>query len=106
MYTVGLDVDKENLVFTTKILLYAGNSFINNSFVLFTNETIYLLQNFLEGQSAGNFSFSTRATAVTKDTYNKYTKLPKISEHRPKLKKNFSDQEFGYFLAGLIEGAG
>lgn len=106
MYTVGLDVDKDNLVFTIKILLYAGNSFINNSFVLFTDETIYLLQYFLEGQSAGNFSFSTRATAVTKNTYNKYTKLPKISEHKPKLKKNLSDQELGYFLAGLIEGTG
>ena len=103
MYTVGLDVDKYNLVFTTKILLYAGNSFINNSLVLSTNETIYLLLNYLEGQSAGNFSFSTRATAVTNNTYNK---LPKISEHRPKLKKNLSDEELGYFLAGLIEGAG
>ncbi len=103
MYTVGLDVDKDNLVFTIKILLYAGNSFINNSLLLFTNETIYLLQIYLEGQSAGNFSISTRATAVTKDTYNK---LPEISEHRPKLNKNLSDEELGYFLAGLIEGAG
>ena len=57
----------------------------------------------MEGQSAGNFSISTRATAVTKDTYNK---LPEISEHRPKLNKNLSDEELGYFLAGLIEGAG
>ena len=103
MYTVGLDVDKDNLVFTTKILLYAGNSFINNSLVLFTNETIYLLQNYLEGQSAGNLSISTRATAATKDIYNK---LPQISEHRPKFKKNLSEKELGYFLAGLIEGAG
>ena len=106
MYTVGLDVDKYNLVFTIKILLYAGNSLINNSFVLFTNETIYLLQNYLEGQSAGNFGFSTKATAVTKNTYNEYTLLPQISEHRPKLKKNLSEKELGYFLAGLIEGSG
>jgi hypothetical protein len=105
MYTVGLDVDRENLVFTGKILLYAGNSFINNSFVNIANETIYLLPNYLRGQSAGNFSFSTIATAVTNNTY-KYTELPIISEHTPKLKKNLSEKELGYFLAGLIEGNG
>jgi hypothetical protein len=101
MYTVGLDVDK--LVFTQKILLYAGNPLISSPLVLFTLGKIYLLDT--EGQSAGNFGFSTIATAVTKNTYNKYTSLPKISEHVVN-KKNLNDEEFGYFLAGLIEGDG
>ena len=59
-----------------------------------------------EGQSAGNFGFSTEAPAVTKNTYTNYKKLPHISEHVPKHKSNLTDEEFGYFLAGLIEGDG
>jgi hypothetical protein len=101
MYTVGLDVDK--LVFTEKILLYAGNSYINSPLVYITLGIIYLL---LDGQSAGNFGFSTKATAVTKNTYTKYKNLPLISEHVCKHKSHLNDNEFGYFLAGLIEGDG
>jgi len=97
-------VDK--LVFTKKILLYAGNSCISSPLVLITLGTIYLLQFYLTGQSAGNFGFSTIATSVTKNTYNKYTNLPLISEHVPKHKSNLTDEELGYFLAGLIEGDG
>lgn len=93
---------------------------------------IYL--NKLSGQSAGNFiknkNGSTKATASTSQTIQVKTKdgvvaklnnlprsrillgnttykhLPKISEHVPKHKSNLSDKEFGYFLAGLIEGDG
>lgn len=101
MYTVGLDVDI--LVFTVKILLYAGNSCISGPFVLFMLGTIYL---YLSGQSAENFKFCTNATAVTKNTYNKYINLPLISEHIPKHKSNLKDNELGYFLTGLIEGDG
>lgn len=101
MYTVGLDVDK--LVFTVKILQYAGNSFINSPLILIMLGTIYLLY---LGQSAGNFNFSTKAKAVAINTYNKYYNLPKISEHVPKHKSELSDDEFGHFLAGLIEGDG
>ena len=113
MFAVGLDVDK--LVSTVKILLYAGNSFISSPLVcvlletqnlIFTIGTIYLFQNLLKGQSAGNFSFSTIAKAVTKNTYNTFSNLPKISEHVPVHKSNLNDDEFGYFLAGLIEGDG
>ncbi len=100
MYTVGLDVDK--LVFTIKILLYAGNSCINSPLVLITLGTIYLFKR----QSAGNFGFSTKATAATKNTYTNYKNLPIISKHVPNRKSNLTDQEFGYFLAGLIEGDG
>jgi hypothetical protein len=101
MYSVGLDVDK--LVFTVKIWLYAGNSYINSPLVLITLGTIYL---FLNGESAGNFGFSTKATAATKNTYSKYTNLPSISEHVPRHQSNLTTDEFGYFLTGLIEGDG
>jgi hypothetical protein len=101
MYTVGLDVDK--LVFTEKILLYAGNLFnLSSPLVLLTLGKIYLKIK----QSAGNFSFSDTATATSRNTYTKYTDLPKISEHVIKPKKDLNDEELGYFLAGLIEGDG
>lgn len=106
MYTVGLDVDRDSLVFTIKILLYAGNSYLSNPLVLIALGTIYLLHSFMLRQPAGNFSFSTNTTVVTKNTYNKYIYLPKISEHVPNHKNNLSKEELGYFLAGLIEGAG
>lgn len=102
MYTVGLDVDK--LVFTVKILLYAGNPLISNPLVSFTFGKIYLLNK--EGRSAGNFGFSTKATASTENTYNKYTSLSKLSEHIRKVNKDLNQDELGYFLAGLIEGDG
>ena len=107
MYTVGLDVDK--LVFTVKILLYAGNSCLSSPLVLITFGIIYLLQSKLAGlsrQSAGNFSFSAKAQAVTKNTYTKYNDLPWISEHLSKRSHNLTNDELGYFLAGLIEGNG
>lgn len=104
MYTVGLDVDK--LVFTVKILLYAGNSFINSPLIFIMIGTIYLLQNYLKGQSAGNFNFSSKATARIKNTYNSYINLPLISNNPPIHKSKLTKDEFGYFLAGLIEGDG
>ena len=87
-----------------KILLYAGNSCLSNPLAFIALGKIYFIT--LSGQSAGNFSFSTRATAVTKNTYNSYLTLPLISEHVPTPAKvaNLTDNDFGYFLAGLIEG--
>lgn len=107
MYTVGLDVDK--LVFTfpegdIKILLYAGNSWLSSPLVFIALGTIYL---YLTRQSAGNFfCFSTMVKAATKNTYNNWFELPKISEHVPIHNSNINDKEFGYFLTGLIEGDG
>lgn len=110
MYTVGLDVDK--LVFTfpdipygdrdIKILLYAGNFWSSSPLVLITLGKIYF---YFTEQSAGNFGFSTKAQAVTKNTNIKYLELSKISVHTSK-HNEFNDEEFGYFLAGLIEGDG
>lgn len=100
MYSVGLDVDK--LVFTEKILLYAGNSSLSGPLALVALGIIYLYK----GLSAGNFKFNINASANIKNTYNKYLNLPKISEHVSNHKSNLTDIEFGYFLAGLIEGDG
>jgi hypothetical protein len=104
MYSVGLDVDK--IVFTVKILLYAGNSCLSGPLVLITLGKICLEYNKLPGQSAGNFGFSASASADTKNTYNNYTKLSSISEHVSKHKSYLTETEFGYFLTGLIEGDG
>ena len=102
MFAVGLDVDK--LVFTEKILLYAGNSCKSSPLVLNALGKIYFKPK--RGQSAGNYTISTKATASTKNTYTHYKNLPKISEHVPKHISNLSDTDLGYFLAGLIEGDG
>ena len=127
MFAVGLDVDK--VVFTVKILLYAGNSSISSPLVFIALGKIYYplgqgltigsvtpqptalalnlikggKQNTLPRQSAGNFSFSTNATAAIKNHYTNYFNLPVISEHVPIHNSNLSDTEFGYFLACLIE---
>lgn len=123
MYAVGMDVDtidRSSLVFTEhhkmlplmgqvfnsdweKILLYAGNFSISNPLLFIRLGKIYLKRS---EQSAGNFSFCTKASASTKNTYNSYSVLPKISEHVPKHKSDLTDLDFGYFLAGLIEGDG
>ena len=94
------------MVSTIKTLLYAGNSWINSPLVLIALGTIYLFQYNLAGQSAENFIFSTNTTVGARNTYNKYTNLPTISDHVPKHKSDFTDNEFGHFLAGLIEGGG
>ena len=132
MYAVGLDVDTKALVSTElhlfsspppaiypngtgagggqvamdeweKILLYAGNFSISSPLLITRLGKIYFTSS---EQSAGNFTFSTKATAVTKNTYNSYISLPKISAHVPAHNSNLTDLEFGFFLAGLIEGDG
>jgi hypothetical protein len=118
MYAVGMDVDI--FVFTEhhcllfkqanndweKILLCAGNFSISNPLLFIRLGKIYLSSCGATEQSAGNFNLSTKATASTKNTYNSYLTLPKISEHLPKHIPFSTDSDFGYFLAGLIEGDG
>jgi len=98
-------------VFTEKILLYAGNFCVSSPLILIIIGTIYFLKkakyiSFFTKQSAGNFSLVTNTTVVTKNTYTKYSNLPKISIHVPNHRNNLTEDEFGYFLAGLIEGDG
>ena len=53
-------------------------------------------------QSAGRFSFNSKATGRIDNTYNKYINLPLISKNVSKHNSNLTDSNFGYFLAGLI----
>lgn len=112
MFTVGLDVDK--LVSTVKILLYAGNSETPSPLANMALGTIWISKH---GQSAGNFvdkkifklfnTKTTKATALQKqnNTYNKFNSLPKISVHVPH-RYDLTENCFGHFMAGLIEGDG
>ena len=86
-----------------KILLYAGNFSISSPLLFIRLGKIYLIH---PEKSAGNFGFSSKASASAKNTYTSYSQLPKISEHVPKHNSELSDLDFGYFLAGLIEGDG
>ena len=104
MFSVGLDVDKfvstelhlsiYSLGEWEKILLYAGNSSISSPLAFIALGKIYLITP--PGQSAGNFKFSTKATAVTKNTYNSYHNLPlsNCSLLNP------------YFVTGFTDGEG
>ena len=85
MFAVGLDVDK--IVFTEKILLYAGNSCLCSPLV---NYNVRQNLHKKSEQSAGNFHFSTipilikskekiataSARAMIKNIYTKYSYLP------------------------------
>lgn len=101
MYSVGLDVDK--FVFTLKILLYAGNSYILSPLGLIPLGIISL---YIIGQSAGNFCLNLNAKAEVLNTYNKHPSLSTISEHVKNHKAPSTNEELGHFLAGLIEGNG
>lgn len=104
MYTVGLDVDK--LVSTVKILLYAGNSCICSPLALIALGTIYYYQFYLSELPAGNLGVSTKVITATEHAYNKFTLLPLIPTRIFNYRTNLTNEEFGYFLAGLIEGHG
>lgn len=117
LYTVGMDVDTYAHVSTCKkILLYAGNLLCYSPLILVMFGKICN-----SWQSAGNFRFKPPKVVMiissgksiniknlhrTYSTYVKYSELPKVSEHPPVNSKELTDLEFGYYLAGLIEGDG
>ena len=90
-----------------KILLYAGNFFMNSPLVFSAFGKIYLSQGIMffpmrlkllfPKQSAGNFRLSTTAMASTSNTYNTFDNLPKISVHSPIHNSKLNDEEFGFF---------
>lgn len=111
---------------------YLSSPLVSKSTTKFKSTLGKIYLRLLSGQSAGNFinNGSIKASASTSHAIRckseealvaknkilprpeklkgntKYLSLPKISEHVPKHKSNLSDEEFGYFLAGLIEGDG
>lgn len=113
MYMVGLDVDKDislvsTLQVTTKneIVLYAGNfKRIDTFFISYI--LIQCLKKVIKlskiKQSAGNIYSSNNViiqqnASVDADSH--------ISDHYGPHRKFDQDKEFGYYLAGLIEGDG
>lgn len=124
MFSVGLDVDTNAQVSTDKkILLYAGNLLYCSPLVPITIGKICN-----SWQSAGNFRLKPKAMIISLgrsiylykvnlfvfsmsknrsySTYVKYSELSKISDHPPINNKELTDLEFGFYLAGLIEGDG
>ena len=93
-------------MFTSKILLNSENYNISIPLIFIMLGKIYLNQHTLRKQSVGSFSFSSKATGRIDNTYNKYINLPLISKNVSKHNSNLTDSNFGYFLAGLIEGDG
>ena len=93
-------------MFTLKILLNSENYNISNPLIFIMLGKIYLNQHTLIKQSVGSFSFSSKVTGLIYNTYNKYLNLPLISKNVSKHNSNLTDSNFGYFLAGLIEGDG
>ena len=99
MYSVGLDVDtflvsSYLVIGLFSIMLYAGKQRRIDPFIYF--------QAFIEGkilfilQSAGNLYSSTVVLSAPEQ----------ISDHRKPHRKYLDNNEFGHYLAGLIEGDG
>jgi len=94
----------KNISFLT--LPYAGITSINITYSIFKNIVKKVITK--RSQSAGNsIIFSTESSETLRnDIVLKPVKLKFISEHVPTHKKPFNDSDFGYYLAGLIEGNG
>jgi len=100
MYVVGLDIDTLNVsgvevTLLSNTALFAGTS-LNNAPNILKTRMNGKMHFFYKLESAGN---TTSPTGSLLD-YNK-----KLSPHRPKNSK-LNDDQFGYYLAGLIEGDG
>src|SRR5277367_700374 len=94
----------ENISFLT--LLYAGNtSIFSFKYSNFNNKVKKLKQG---SKSAGNILFKKYGTSETlrNGTVVITENIKSISVHVPKHLKPVNDNEFGHYLAGLIEGDG
>lgn len=105
MFAVGLDVDTlvSKIVVTLfiSIGLYAGklHKFLIHSVFLFLKVLFGKIQINTNKQPAGNSeSFDDLNLLIQSSDY--------ISDHLVKHKKPKTDEDFGYYLAGLIEGSG
>ena len=83
----------------TPLILLSFNHF-------FLNETVTELK--LWSKSAGNNFDQQDGTSeiLRNETVKKIENIKGISEHTPKHLKPINDKQFGYYLAGLIEGDG
>jgi hypothetical protein len=100
LYAVGLDVDafvSKEVVKLLKYSLYAGILFILGPPVINTVGTIQK-----QKKSASNKVCKNRINFYTSDSFN----MLSIDDHLAKHSYPKSDEEFGCYLAGLIEGDG
>ena len=77
------------------MLLYAGTTLYLNYFSILNNAIVKIFK--LKSKSAGNENGSSETLC---------NNSKKISIHIPTHLKPFNDKQFGYYLAGLIEGNG
>nr|QYC94402.1 putative LAGLIDADG homing endonuclease [Oedogonium sp. 1_circle_61917] len=100
MYTVGLDIDTLNVSEVEETLLsntalFAGTNLNDVPNILKTRMN-GKIHSFYKLESAGN---------ITSSAGNLLDYKKKLSPHRPKNSK-LNDDQFGFYLAGLIEGDG
>lgn len=92
-----------NISFLT--LLYAGiTSILSFKYLILINKVKILKQ---WSKSAGNkFKFGTSETLRSETIINTENNIKPISVHVPNYVRPINDDEFGYYLAGLIDGVG
>lgn len=92
-----------NISFLT--LLYAGiTSILSFKYLILINKVKILKQ---WSKSAGNkFKFGTSETLRNETIINFENNIKPISVHVPNYVRPINDNEFGYYLAGLIDGSG
>jgi Cytochrome C and Quinol oxidase polypeptide I/LAGLIDADG endonuclease len=95
----------KNIGFLT--LLYAGTTSITSFKYSILNDIVKILKQW--SISAGNtlyFSISGTSETLRNETVVKTENVKFISVHVPKHKKPVNDDQFGHYLAGLIDGDG
>jgi LAGLIDADG endonuclease len=98
-----LHPEVNNISFLT--LLYAGITFILSFKYLVLIDKVKILKQW--SKSAGNkFKFGTSETLRNGTIINLKNNIKPISIHVPKYLRPINDEEFGYYLAGLIDGSG
>jgi hypothetical protein len=86
-------------------LLYAGTALLLNFNYSILNNIVKILKKW--SKSAGNIIFYKNDTSETlRNEIIIEEKIKSISDHVPKHKKPLNDEEFGHYLAGLIDGNG
>jgi hypothetical protein len=82
------------------MLLYAGNASLTSFKYSFLNDTVKKLKQW--SQSAGNTLKSETSETIRNNTEN----IKNISIHVPTHLNPLNDEQFGHYLAGLIDGVG
>jgi hypothetical protein len=85
------------------MLLYAGTTwYLNFNYSIFKKDIVKKLK--WTSKSAGNILFKNGSSETTRNKIVENIKF--ISIHRPKHQKPLNDEQFGHYLAGIIDGDG